>query len=176
MPSVKWRPRSWPQWFECVATCVEIKCIQLRLIWCIVVVDGTRYALDLIPFQWRHNDHDGVSNHQPHDCLPNRLFMRRSKKTSKLCFTGLCEGNSPVTGELPTRRASNAENNSIWWRHHANWSRINEYSAFSKSFVSLCKLQWNFFIIQTFSKKKILKRAFYISPARATYGISFVSS
>ena len=23
--------------------------------------------------QWRHNGHDGVSNHQPHDCLLNRL-------------------------------------------------------------------------------------------------------
>ena len=32
--------------------------------------------------------------------------------------TGLCEGNSPVTGEFPTQRASNAENVSIWWRHH----------------------------------------------------------
>ena len=25
-------------------------------------------------FQWRRDEHDGVSNHQPHDCLPNRLF------------------------------------------------------------------------------------------------------
>ena len=44
---------------------------------------------------------------------------RRSKKTSKLPVTGLCEGNSPVTGEFPTQRASSAENVSIWWRHHA---------------------------------------------------------
>ena len=44
---------------------------------------------------WRHNDHDSVSNHQPHDCLLNRLFRRRSKKTSKLRVTGLCAGNSP---------------------------------------------------------------------------------
>ena len=44
---------------------------------------------------------------------------RRSKKTLKLCVTGLCEGNSPVTGEFPAQRASNAENISIWWRHHA---------------------------------------------------------
>ena len=49
-------------------------------------------------------------------CLLNRLF--RSKKTSKLRFTGLCDGNSPVTGEFPAQRASNAENVSIWWRHH----------------------------------------------------------
>ena len=36
--------------------------------------------------QWRRNGRDGVSNHQPHDCLLNRLFGCRSKKTSK--FTG----------------------------------------------------------------------------------------
>ena len=51
---------------------------------------------------------DGVSNHQLHDCLLNRLFRRRSKKTSKLRVTGLCEGNSPVTGEFPAQ-TSNAE-------------------------------------------------------------------
>ena len=44
---------------------------------------------------WRHNDHDGVSNHQPHGCLLNLLFRRRSKKTWKLRVTGLCVGNSP---------------------------------------------------------------------------------
>ena len=43
---------------------------------------------------------------------------RRSKKTSKVRVTGLCEGNSPVTGEFPAQKASNAENVSIWWRHH----------------------------------------------------------
>ena len=68
--------------------------------------------------QWRHNGHDGASNHQPHHCLLNRLFRRRSKKTSKLCVTGLCAGNSPVTGEFHGQMASNAENVSIWWHHH----------------------------------------------------------
>ena len=63
---------------------------------------------------------DGVSNHQPHDGLLSRLFRHRSKKTSKLRVTGLCEGNSPVTSEFPSQRASNAENGSIWWRHHEN--------------------------------------------------------
>ena len=71
-----------------------------------------------------------VSNHQPHDCLLNRLFKYRSKKTSlfkyrskktsTLCVSGLCAGNSPVTGEFPTQRASNAENVSIWWRHNGS--------------------------------------------------------
>ena len=49
----------------------------------------------MFPLHWRHNEHDGVSNHQPHDCLLNRLSRRRSKKTSKLRVTGLCAGNSP---------------------------------------------------------------------------------
>ena len=47
------------------------------------------------PLLWRHNEHDSVSNHQPRGCLLNRLFRRRSKKTSKLRVTGLCVGNSP---------------------------------------------------------------------------------
>ena len=51
--------------------------------------------------QWRHNDHDDVSNHQPHDCLLNLLFRRMSKKTSKLRVTGLCAGNLPGPGNLP---------------------------------------------------------------------------
>ena len=79
------------------------------------------YSLSL---QWRHNGRDGVSNHQPHDCLLNRLFRRRSKKTSKLRGTGLCAGNSPVTGEFPAQMASNAENVSIWWRNHDDYSGV----------------------------------------------------
>ena len=64
----------------------------------------------LSQLQWRHNGSDGVSNRQRYDCFLNRLFRRRSKKTSKLRVTGLCEGNSPVTGEFPAQRVSNAEN------------------------------------------------------------------
>ena len=68
---------------------------------------------------WRHNGRDGVSNHQPHDCLLNHSFKRRLKKTPKLRVTGLYEGNSSVTGEIPAQMASSAENVSISWRHHA---------------------------------------------------------
>ena len=71
-----------------------------------------------VTLRWRHNDHAGISNHQPHGCLLNRLFRRKSKKTSKLRVTGLCAGNSPGTGEFPAQMASYAENVSIWWRHH----------------------------------------------------------
>ena len=48
--------------------------------------------------------------------LFNRLFRRRSKKTSELRVTGLCKGTSPVTGEFPAQRASNADKVLIWRR------------------------------------------------------------
>ena len=62
--------------------------------------------------QWRHDERDGVSNHQPHDRFYSAVY------------SGLCTRNSPVTGEFPSQRASNAENISIWWRYHANIHEI----------------------------------------------------
>ena len=86
---------------------------------------------------WRHNGRDGVSNHQTHNCLLNRSFRLRSKKTSKLRVTGLCVGNSQVTGEFPAQMASNAENVSIWWRHHRLlWVASNRWHLIS----SLCHI------------------------------------
>ena len=42
------------------------------------------------------------------------------KKTSKLCVTGICVGNSQVTSEFPAQRATNAGDFFfIWLRHHA---------------------------------------------------------
>ena len=60
----------------------------------------------LVPLRWRHNGGDSVSNHQPQDCLLNRLFRRRSKKTSKLRVTGPCAGRGPVnsTHKWPVTR------------------------------------------------------------------------
>ena len=39
---------------------------------------------DVKTLQWRHNGCNSFSDHQPHDCLLNHLFRRRSKKISKL--------------------------------------------------------------------------------------------
>ena len=78
------------------------------------------------PLQWRHNEHDN---------LLNRLSKRRSKKTSKLRVTGLCGGNS-FNGDrwIPPQRASNAENFSIWWRHHES----------RKIWAWIVRSNWNF--------------------------------
>ena len=61
------------------------------------------------PLQWRHNEHNVISNHCHLNCLLNCLFRHRSKKTSKLCIAGLCEGNSLVTSEFPAQRPSHGE-------------------------------------------------------------------
>ena len=54
------------------------------------------------PLEWCHNERDDIWNHRRLDYLLSRLFRCRSKKTSTLCVTGLCEGKS-----------------TIWWRLHA---------------------------------------------------------
>ena len=53
----------------------------------------------------------------------SRLFRQpfvqvQIKENIKPRVTDLCEGKSPVTGELAAQRASNAEYVFIWWRHH----------------------------------------------------------
>ena len=81
---------------------------------------------------------DSVSNHQPHDCLLNRLCRRRSKKTSKLHVTGLCAGNSPGTGEFPAQIASDAENVSIWWRHHESSQLVRLLDTLLRYHCGMC--------------------------------------
>ena len=66
-----------------------------------------------------------------YDCLLNRSFRRRSKKTSKLRVTGLCAGNSPMTGEFPAQMDSNAESVSIWWRHHFTFYSVPHSGSFN---------------------------------------------
>ena len=94
-------------------------------------------------FQWRHNGRNGVSNHQPHNYLLNRLFKHRLKKTSKLRVTDLCEGNWPVTEELLTQRASNAEHVPIWWSHHDILS-TNELMYGQKIIIQYTRDNWNY--------------------------------
>ena len=98
--------------------------VTLRLFpWRSVIMEN--WFLSNLSLQWRHTERDGISNHQHREWLINSLFRRRSKKTSKLRVTGLCVGNSPVTGEFPAQRASSAEYVSIWWRHHGNGTSRN---------------------------------------------------
>ena len=63
-----------------------------------------------------------------------KFFQAQIKENIKAPRHGPCAGNSPVTGEFPTQRISNAENVSTWWRPHvwdikhasANWLRVHD--------------------------------------------------
>ena len=91
----------------------------------------------VLSLQWRHDEHDGISNHQPHDCLLNCLLRHRSKKTSKLHVTGLCDRwpvNSPHKGPVMQKmylfddvimyrenvKASHYSS-SVWWSYQMGW-------------------------------------------------------
>ena len=93
-----------------------------------------------ITLEWRHNARDSVSNHQPHDCLLNRCF-RQIKENIKAPRHWPLRGNSSETGEFPAQMASNAENASIWWRHHSLlWNRFRKFV--QRTAVSLpCSVQ-----------------------------------
>ena len=102
-----------------IINCFKTRQTECRHLQCMRIIMIYYWRqLELYLLLCRHNGRDGVSNHQPNECLLNRSSRRRSKKTSKLRVTGLCAGNSPVSGEFPAQMASNAENVSIWWRHH----------------------------------------------------------
>ena len=139
--------------------------------WHIYIESGPRFIIDLTcspgmpqagtlskTLHWRHNEREGVSNHRRCNCLLNRLFRYRSKKTSKLRATGLCEGNPavtgglcegnpPVTGGFPSQRACNAENASIWWRYRTKRPRHRRSIFLSSGVANFIKMtfrfQWN---------------------------------
>ena len=64
------------------------------------------------PLQWGHNERDGVSNHMRPDCwLP--INAGAFQRKHQLDFV------RGIHRWLPTQKASNEENISIWWRRHA---------------------------------------------------------
>ena len=84
--------------------------------------------------KWRHNGHNGVSNHPPDNqsggwfvCLGTD--QRKHQSSESLAFErGIHRSSVPLTGGFPSQRASNAEN--VRWRHHV----INDLT--STNFVS----------------------------------------
>ena len=67
----------------------------------------------LISLQWRHNGYDGVSNHQPHDCFAQPIFLganqRRHQISASLTFArGIhwwlmdSPHKGPATRKMPT--------------------------------------------------------------------------
>ena len=137
-----WCKLLWPSdaiWRHGVAQIHAAKHWALVTVCCLT---KPKHHLNQRSLLWRHNGRDSISNHQPHDCLLNRLFRRRSKKTTKLSVTGLCAGNSPGTGEFPAQMASYAEHVSIWWRHHVKMFPFDDVIHTFKRFATSPRGQW----------------------------------
>ena len=58
----------------------------------VVIWGRFRQSVIFIALQWRHNERDGASNHQPHDCLLNRLFRHRSIKHQRSASLAFVRG------------------------------------------------------------------------------------
>ena len=99
---------------------------------------------------------DGVSNHRCLDCLLNRLFMRKSKKISKLCVTGHVRGihrwpvNSPHKGPV-TRKMFSFDDLILEWIHGCHYDVAKFFSGSVPKVVldtlntPNCVISWNWF-------------------------------
>ena len=80
----------------------------------------------LFSLLWRHNGRDGVSNHRPvYSTVYSNAHQRYMKAPRHWPLWGEFTGDRWIR----TQMASNAENVSIWWRHHVlsiRLSSVNE--------------------------------------------------
>ena len=76
----------------------------------------TNYLDGVVALLYGENTHHGASAHgRATNAKFKRIYVRKDLNNIRI---QLCAGNSPGTGEFPAQMASNAENVSIWWRHH----------------------------------------------------------
>ena len=114
-------------------------------------------------------------------------FGIEQRKHQSSALQAPCEGNPPVTGGFPSQRASNAENVSIWWRHHVHhcWGHrgciLTFYSNHLQSFffqitykhiyhlyISVPLFTWSTFLQNTHNR--------HTSSQSVNYQVSFGSS
>ena len=99
----------------------------------------------IITLHWRHNDHDGISNHQPH-CVYLAVYSDADQRKHQ----------SSGAGEFPAQRASYTENVSIWWRHHVT----------QPQWVKNHRKQWLLmfcYIFETFYEKPVYEKIWSLS-------------
>ena len=143
----RWSKQSWGWWFETLSCPLWRHCngmqiykfyrklmaailesvtwlhfLQWRQEYCSPAAKKTSSAQMNVP--QHYNDVIISAMASPITSITTVYSRHRSKKTSKLRVTGLCEGNSLFISEFPAQRASNAENVSILWRHHENFPRL----------------------------------------------------
>ena len=72
---------------------------------------------------WRHNERDGVSNHQPHDCLLNLLFKAQSKENIQATRHWLLWGE--FTGDRWIPRTKGRQHGKCFHLMTSSWSQVN---------------------------------------------------
>ena len=81
--------------------------LHFGFIWIFFVLDRLKYLVGQAhPLRWRNNGCDGVSNHQPHHCLLDRLFGADQRKHQSSASLALvwgpvnCPHKWPVTRKM----------------------------------------------------------------------------
>ena len=104
-------------------------------------------------------------------------FILLKKMETLSALLALCARNSLVTSEVPAQRASNAENVSIWWRHHAACC-LYVYSISHDMYTRLsCVLFWCSYRFQSnsfiFKVTSLALSESYDCPVREKYHQNF---
>ena len=83
-------------------------------------------VISILPLQWRHNEHDGVSTHQPHDCLLNHLFkgFKKDSKTFIWQRKYMLLDNNPSIFHF--MRSKPISYNIHWDKHCGHWTLIGQ--------------------------------------------------
>ena len=108
------------------------------------------------------NERDGISNHWHLNCLFDHLLRCRSKTTSKLCTTGLCEGNPPWPVDSPHKGPV------MWKMFPFNTKLLTLFQVYStwefagQLISHQCNLYWNTNFL--FQEKKQLKMSTELCP------------
>ena len=84
--------------------------------------------------------------------------------------TGLCAGNSPGTGEFPAQKASNAENVSIWWRHHEMKFESKYFFFFKYSFENIASKMLAFCLGSNVLKQTGVTIIYHVNPSIGIQG------
>ena len=76
-----------------------------------------------VTLQWRHNERDGVSNHQPHDCLLNLLFKAQIKENIQATRHWPLWGE--FTGDRWIPRTKGRQRGKCFHLMTSPWSQVN---------------------------------------------------
>ena len=77
------------------------------------------------PLQWRHDGRNGVSNHQPHDCLRNRLFRHKSTKNQSSASQAP-KGSRAIRDRASYHKISNSLQCFLFWSFPVESGKYHE--------------------------------------------------